>query len=684
MAHERSVTRSQQHVIIVTRWREHYARYAQYLDHRRNRVSYIASPVARPSLPTGGTDVILVPATDDLAAVRAAARELASRHGAPDGIVALKEDDLLVGAALREDWDCPGPRTSDLVPFRDKYRMCHAIEAAGLPLPPFTPYAGRDSVLDLAAAAGWPVIVKPWSGSSGAGVQLLRGPADATALPDGPAPLLVQAYHPSPIYHVDGIFTGDELACWRASRYVNTCLGFRAGTFLGSAEEDDPRVNAAIGAASRSFLAALTSNPTPFHLELFVDAAAPGGVACTFLEAGARVGGAEIPFIWRELHGYDLMAQAFRLQLGATLETGAGDTGPGQSGTAGTGTGAGGADVGGWLLIPAPMAPPCRITEVTPMAGRRPGPYAEALLRVGDILPQADAYYEHVGGRFRFCGISSAEVQDAIAATARDFRVRAEPLGRPAPGAAAPRPASNSNGTARDYSHAILSGEGDTDYARYMRTDTLLSLQRAPDQVVHRDELLFQTVHQSTELWLKLACAEVEEAAARLRGGDLSAPRRLLGRAALSVELVTGQLEMLRHLAPWDFQTIRAVLGHGSGFESPGWRSVQRVSTELGAAFRDHVDRTGTDLAALYRGSPDDPAYQLAEAMIEWDERVSVWRVRHYKVATRIIGHGVVGTKGTPVDTLTRLIAHKFFPELWQLRTELTQTGPMSQAAAQA
>jgi tryptophan 2,3-dioxygenase len=46
-------------------------------------------------------------------------------------------------------------------------------------------------------------------------------------------------------------------------------------------------------------------------------------------------------------------------------------------------------------------------------------------------------------------------------------------------------------------------------------------------------------------------------------------------------------------------------------------------------------------------------------------------------VATRIIGHQVVGTKGTEVDTLARLIAHKFFRELWQVRTELTLTGPM-------
>lgn len=233
----------------------------------------------------------------------------------------------------------------------------------------------------------------------------------------------------------------------------------------------------------------------------------------------------------------------------------------------------------------------------------------------------------------------------------------------------------------KDYAVPVLSGEGDTDYARYMRTDALLSLQRRPEEMVHRDELLFQTVHQSTELWLKLACFEVEEAARQVATGSVERAIRLLARAALGVDLITQQLEMLRHLAPWDFQLIRTVLGHGSGFESPGWRDVQRVSRDLGEAFDRLVMECGVDLASLYRGDSDAPLYRLGEALVEWDERVAVWRTRHYKVATRIIGHQVVGTKGTPVDVLTRLISQKFFPELWRVRTVLTETGPMAEAA---
>ncbi|MFQ6395698.1 tryptophan 2,3-dioxygenase family protein [Nocardia sp. KC 131] len=231
----------------------------------------------------------------------------------------------------------------------------------------------------------------------------------------------------------------------------------------------------------------------------------------------------------------------------------------------------------------------------------------------------------------------------------------------------------------RDYSQQVLSGEGSNDYARYMRTDALLALQRHPEEVLHRDELLFQIVHQSTELWLKLACSELREATADIQRGELDSATALLARASLAVELVTDQLEMMRYLSPWDFQTIRTVLGHGSGADSPGWLSVRRDSRALGQAFAALVAKRGIDLAETYRAERKGEIYRLAEAMIEWDERVSLWRVRHYKVTTRIIGHQVSGTQGTPVEMLTKLIAHKFFPELWEVRTHLTDTGPMAE-----
>ena len=83
-----------------------------------------------------------------------------------------------------------------------------------------------------------------------------------------------------------------------------------------------------------------------------------------------------------------------------------------------------------------------------------------------------------------------------------------------------------------DLSQPVLPGRGASDYERYLRTDELLSLQKTPEERVHHDELLFQTVHQSSELWLKFATTEVDEAAARLEreelgaGDQAAAPRR--------------------------------------------------------------------------------------------------------------------------------------------------------------
>lgn len=226
-----------------------------------------------------------------------------------------------------------------------------------------------------------------------------------------------------------------------------------------------------------------------------------------------------------------------------------------------------------------------------------------------------------------------------------------------------------------------LPGEGDNDYARYMRTDALLALQRRPDEVVHRDELLFQVAHQSTELWLKLATAELTEAINRVDAGEPSAAELMLVRATLAVRLVTDQMEMLNHLSPKDFQALQPALGSGSGAESPGWRQAQAASRKLGLAFGRLLAARATDLVTLYSGEPSDPVYRLAEALVEWDDRVSLWRVRHYRLAIRVGSHGVIGTPGSPSGMLAKLIDHRFYPDLWQVRATLALGSPAGEGS---
>jgi len=227
--------------------------------------------------------------------------------------------------------------------------------------------------------------------------------------------------------------------------------------------------------------------------------------------------------------------------------------------------------------------------------------------------------------------------------------------------------------THEDYSEPILAGDGASDYERYLNTDALLALQKTADEWVHRDELLFQTVHQSSELWLKLAWNDVEAATAHLGADEIAAALRLLRRATLCLRYATEQLDMLEHMSPWEYQEIRKVLGHGSGFDSPGWRELRRVVPPLGQAFHALREQAGLSLTDVYvRGREHEELYQLAEAVIELDERINFWRIRHYKVVARVIGDSVVGTQGTPVEVLGRLIQHVFFPELWRVRNELT------------
>jgi tryptophan 2,3-dioxygenase len=119
---------------------------------------------------------------------------------------------------------------------------------------------------------------------------------------------------------------------------------------------------------------------------------------------------------------------------------------------------------------------------------------------------------------------------------------------------------------------------------------------------------------------------------------------------------------------------VRRVLGHGSGFDSPGFREIRRISPPLYAAFEAVFRERGLSLLQVYtRGREHEELYQLAENLTEWDERVGVWRFRHFRVVARIIGEDVVGTQGTPVELLAGLIKHKTFPELWTVRTQLTE-----------
>ena len=231
---------------------------------------------------------------------------------------------------------------------------------------------------------------------------------------------------------------------------------------------------------------------------------------------------------------------------------------------------------------------------------------------------------------------------------------------------------------ADDLHKPVLPGNAASDYERYLRTDELLALQKTPSEVVHHDEHLFQAVHQSSELWLKLAATEIERASAHVAADGALPAVRLVRRANDCMDLITAQLHMLDHLSPIDYAVVRTALGHGAGFDSPGFRRVHRVSPALGEAFDALLARRGMDLVGVYgAGDEQEDLYQCAEQMVTWDERVILWRFHHLKVVERIIGGNVIGTQGTPVDVLGKRIDVRFFPALWTVRDEITRRSPL-------
>ncbi len=219
----------------------------------------------------------------------------------------------------------------------------------------------------------------------------------------------------------------------------------------------------------------------------------------------------------------------------------------------------------------------------------------------------------------------------------------------------------------------VLEGPGLSDYERYLRTDELLALQKGPETWLHRDELLFTVTHQASELWLKLAVSEVEHAIDLIRSDRMTAAIRHLRRVQMCLDYITDSMTMLEEMTPWDYQQVRKALGHGSGFDSPGFNALRKVVPQLDECLQAGLSSAGLTLRDLFvRAEEYEDLYQLAEMLIDIDEKLMGWRDRHFKVVERTIGFNVRGTQGTPVEVIGGLRERKFFPALWDVRSDLT------------
>lgn len=225
----------------------------------------------------------------------------------------------------------------------------------------------------------------------------------------------------------------------------------------------------------------------------------------------------------------------------------------------------------------------------------------------------------------------------------------------------------------KELSEPVLPGTAATDYERYLRTDELLSLQKKPEQLSHPDEICFQIVHQSTEVILKGVLWEMERVREHMAAGDFLDAARLMRRANMMLEFPIGLLHVLETFSPYDYHKIRAGLGHGSGLDSPGFLGLLHMGPRLAEVFYQRLEKAGINAEQMYRRRPEfSELHDLAECLLDFDERVQIFRYHHLKLAERIIGGGVIGTSGVPVEILRQRQEHVFFKQLWDVRNQIT------------
>lgn len=213
---------------------------------------------------------------------------------------------------------------------------------------------------------------------------------------------------------------------------------------------------------------------------------------------------------------------------------------------------------------------------------------------------------------------------------------------------------------------------GTTVYERYLRTDELLRLQKSEEERLHPDELLFQVVHQTCELWWKVTIQQLRAAGDWLQSGQAAEAAVALRRAVAHQVLVQDVLRQLEYLSPVDFLTIRTGLGDGSGGDSPGFRAVLRAAPVLWSAFAAALERAGATLEMVYERRAEYPAWhECAEALVDFDERFHLFRAQHLKLAQRNLGMHAVGTGGTQMSDLDKTLRFLLFPDLWKARDAL-------------
>jgi tryptophan 2,3-dioxygenase len=257
-------------------------------------------------------------------------------------------------------------------------------------------------------------------------------------------------------------------------------------------------------------------------------------------------------------------------------------------------------------------------------------------------------------------------------------------------------------------------------YGDYLNLAELLSAQNLRSSA--HDEMLFLVIHQCSELWMKLMIHELSAAVRLLQEDNLRPALKMTARVSQIQDQLTQSWGILATMTPTDYLTFRDTLGAASGFQSfqyrtlefmmgnkdrkflgphkdrPEWHAALEAVLNAPSLYdetilllarkgftidssererdwsepRDANDSVRAAWVEIYRNPEKHwDLYEWAEELIDLEDAFQTWRFRHRTTVERVIGHkrGTGGTSG--VGYLKRALDIRFFPELWEARTEL-------------
>ncbi|MFH9069857.1 ATP-grasp domain-containing protein [Streptomyces alboflavus] len=394
------------------RWENRLAAPEIVFDPETDRVTYVCDEGGRAGVPADAERVHVVRDFGDLDAVLALVDAVVRDEGPFDHVIGFSEMLLDLAATLRERYRVPGATPEETSRFRDKTVMKETVSRAGLRVPRWAPCRTEAQMLAAAEEFGYPVIVKPVRGASSQGVREIASAGELRALCAERSlhDLEVEEFVRGEILHVDGVLdAGGKPLFLCTSRYVSTCLDFELqGEPLGSVLQTDPAVRGRCEDFALKCLTALGLRGSAFHLELF-----DTGDELVFLEVGARVPGAEVPYVIHDVHGVNLFRLWVDVLLGRPVEPPVTDPDLG----------------GGWLIVPGPRPLPQRVTAATSLLGDVPYVYRELVPRAGEVLVSRPGSYATLqGGRFLFRGGTQEQIERAVRQARARYRLTTEPV----------------------------------------------------------------------------------------------------------------------------------------------------------------------------------------------------------------------------------------------------------------